>query len=90
MKTKSDWVIYRFRKSKRKDSQEEVVILTTWSKTARWWSWIGIVTEDQIKKILHPKQFSQWKQGKRTEFMRHFTIKERKSILKLNNKKRNE
>ena len=90
MKLKAAWIEYIINPSKVKSSGEPCFILT-WrsSRTKNEANWHGIIKEEEIKKILSVKQFNEWKVGKRNSFIKHLTIKERKNILKDNNKKKN-
>jgi len=68
---------------------EEIITHQTKSTSDIGFYWRGVISEDVIKEILSNKQFQKWKRGEQTEFIKHFSIQERKDILKHNNKKKN-
>lgn len=87
MKIKAAWVEYTFVPSTKEG------MFGLYARTNRDYafnSFYGLYNEDQIKKILSHKQFNEWKQKKRNTFVKHLTVQDRKDILKLNNKKKNE
>ena len=89
MKLKAAWIEYIINPSK-KVGTGELCFSLTWrsSNQSGVVNWHGIVNEEDIKKLLSRKQFSEWKAGKRNSFVKHLTVQERKSILKRNNKKK--
>jgi predicted transcriptional regulator len=88
MKIKSEWVIHRFLRAKSKLGDDVIVHTTRPSGRNGEFFYRGMVTEEQIKEILSNKQFQKWKRGESSEFVKHFTVEQRKHILKLNNKKK--
>lgn len=87
MKIKTAWVEYTLVPSKKEG------MFCLYARTNRQYtfsSFYGLYGEEQLKKILGHKQFNEWKQKKRNTFLKHLTVQERKDILKLNNKKKNE
>ena len=85
MKRKAAWVEYTVLPSK---------IEGKWglnSRTSRYKDlgfFCGLFDEEQLQRILSNKQFNEWKKGKRSTFVKHLTVQERKDILKANNEKK--
>jgi hypothetical protein len=87
MKIKAAWVEYTVVPTKKED---QFALYAKTSQDQGISSFYGLYTEESIKTILSRKQFNEWKAEKRNIFVKHLTIQERKNILKLNNKKKND
>lgn len=71
MYNRKEWIRYRIKWENLKSGGKAIVISVKTEKHRRQWNWLGIFTEWEVKQRLSDKQFTSWKAGKQTEFMRY-------------------